>query len=212
MDSLLMKNVYTNIYVSRMCANILKNVSEFVNEWVGTWIKRGCLRYKVLWNLWWARVFTIIFCGNMNESDFSLAVKGSWFTVVSLVYIWPIQLVRCVSTVSSTNLSKSNSKSGVIAEASTDGTLGLEVRIILGLDILFLNSSLRDRTCSSSSLTRMVSNLFFSSSFFSSSKAPFIFFFLLSLHLWLATLLRSLIRLYLLSSVVKLEFEVPPTE
>ena len=60
MDSLLMKNVYTNIYVSRMCANILKNVSEFVNEWVVTWIKRGCLRYK---KLWWARVFNIIFCG-----------------------------------------------------------------------------------------------------------------------------------------------------
>ena len=86
MDSLLMKNVYTNIYVSRMCANILKNVSEFVNEWVGTWIKRGCLRYKVLRNLWWARVFNIIFCGNMNESDFSLGVKGIWFTAVSLVF------------------------------------------------------------------------------------------------------------------------------
>lgn len=112
---------------------------------------------------------------------------------------------KCLFAASSTNLSNWSIE-------NCEACVAEVVANFLGLEILFIKCFLRAATCSSSNLTFIDNSRFFSSSFVKSSNEHCVFCFLFNRHLWDATLLRSLIRLYLLSLVVNFELEAPPFE
>lgn len=156
---------------------------------------------------------SIIDLRRMDLTFFALVWKGIRFNIISFFLPFSansrswIYMPRCLLASTSTNLSNCS-----LSHSKDAFWMARDLGSFIGLAILLINLAFSAFTWSSSTLTRICNSLFLYSSCFSSSNAEFCFSFLFCLHLRLALLLRSLIRLYLFSTEEVDDLEAPPIE